>query len=225
MLYVFSCPTCLVPFVLSCLVPCIISCPMCLVPYMLSCFAYLVPFVLSCLAPRATHALVPHVPRSLRALGPRALHTLVLYMPRALRAFFPYVPQPNVLLCFTCLTCCCTSRILCLAHSGAARASNSMYPCAPRPSLASGVSSLTCSYASHSCSFYALCLLYFRCFSYLRFLQSGLRLIIVIDSNKDTLNINNINTLYPLRVATYVKNEFQNLQKGIKSNRRGLGYF
>ena len=35
-------------------------------------------------------------------------------------------------------------------------------------------------------------------------------LIIVIDSNKDTLNINNINTLYPLRMATYVKNESQN---------------
>ena len=45
-------------------------------------------------------------------------------------------------------------------------------------------------------------------------------LVIVIDSNKDTLNINDINTLYPLRVATYVKNEFQNLQKGFKSNWR-----
>ena len=46
----------------------------------------------------------------------------------------------------------------------------------------------------------------------------------VIDSTKDTLNINDINKLYPLRVATYVKNEFQNLQTGFKSNWRGLGY-
>ena len=46
----------------------------------------------------------------------------------------------------------------------------------------------------------------------------------MIDSSKDTLNINDINTLYPLRIATYIKNEFQNLQTGFKSNRRGLGY-
>ena len=51
------------------------------------------------------------------------------------------------------------------------------------------------------------------------FLQSGIRLIIVIDSSKDTHNINDISTLYPLRVATYVKSEFQNLQTGFKNNR------
>ena len=34
----------------------------------------------------------------------------------------------------------------------------------------------------------------------------------MIDSSKDTLNINDINTSYLLRIATYVKNEFQNLQ-------------
>ena len=50
-------------------------------------------------------------------------------------------------------------------------------------------------------------------------------LIIGIDSNKDTLNINNINTLYPLRVATYVKNEFQNLQTGFKATGVGLVMF
>ena len=43
------------------------------------------------------------------------------------------------------------------------------------------------------------------------------------DTNKDRLNINDINTLYPLRVAKYIKNEFQNLQKGFDSNWRGLG--
>ena len=59
---------------------------------------------------------------------------------------------------------------------------------------------------------------------YPSFLQSGLKLIIVINSNKDTLNINDINTLCPVRVAAYVKNEFQNLQTGFKSNSRGLGY-
>ena len=46
----------------------------------------------------------------------------------------------------------------------------------------------------------------------------------MIDRNKDTLNINDINTLHPLRRTTYVKNGFQNIQKGFKSNGRGLGY-
>ena len=63
-----------------------------------------------------------------------------------------------------------------------------------------------------SCSFHALYLLCFGYFSYLSFLQSGLRLIILIDSSKDIRNINDVNTLHPLRIATYVKNEFQNLQ-------------
>ena len=52
----------------------------------------------------------------------------------------------------------------------------------------------------------------FWCFSYLIFLQSRLGLIIVIDNSKDTLNINDIDTLYPLRVAKYVKIELQNLE-------------
>ena len=39
-----------------------------------------------------------------------------------------------------------------------------------------------------------------------------------------TFNIKDVNALYPLRVATYVKNEFQNLQQGFESNRRGIGY-
>ena len=46
----------------------------------------------------------------------------------------------------------------------------------------------------------------------------------MIDSSKDALNINNINTLYPLRVAKYVKSEFKNLKTGFKRNRRELGY-
>ena len=47
-------------------------------------------------------------------------------------------------------------------------------------------------------------------------------LVIVIDKNKDIFNINDINTLYALRVAKYVKNEFENLQdlKGFKINER-----
>ena len=46
----------------------------------------------------------------------------------------------------------------------------------------------------------------------------------MIDSSKDTLNINDTNGLCPLRIATFVKNEFQNLHTRFKSNRRGLGY-
>ena len=45
----------------------------------------------------------------------------------------------------------------------------------------------------------------------------------MIDSSKDTLNIDDINTLYPLQAARNVKNEFPNLQTRFKSNRRGLG--
>ena len=55
-------------------------------------------------------------------------------------------------------------------------------------------------------------------------LESVLRLIILIDSSKDTLSINDINTFYALLIATYVKNEFKNLQEGFTFNRRGLGY-
>ena len=72
-----------------------------------------------------------------------------------------------------------------------------------------------------SSSVHGLC---FWCFSCLSVLQSGISLIIVIDSSKDTLYINDIDTLYPLRVAKYVKNEFQNLQTRFKSNRGRLGY-
>ena len=47
----------------------------------------------------------------------------------------------------------------------------------------------------------------------------------MIDSNKDTLNINDTNTLYPQRVVTYVKNQFQNLQTEFTSNRGGFVMF
>ena len=145
----------------------VLSCLTCLVPYVLSCLTCLVPCMLSCLT-----CLAPYVSFALRAL-----HLTCLV--------------PNMLSCLTCLTCCCTSRVFCLACSQAARASNSFCSCAPRPSLASGgLMHLV------SCSFHVLCLLYFCCFSYLSFLQSRLRLIIVIYSNKDTININDIITLY-----------------------------
>ena len=55
-----------------------------------------------------------------------------------------------------------------------------------------------------SCSFHTLCFLCICCFSYLCFLQFGLRFIIVVDSSKDTLSINQINTLYLLLTATVV---------------------
>ena len=220
--YLLSCPTCsrallaLVPRALRPLVPYVLSC---LVPYVLSCL--MCPKC--CRASRASCAMCCRASRVSCPTCSRALHGSRPTYIFSLRALCLTCLVPNVLSCFACLTCCCTSRVLCLAYSRAAHASNSMCSCPPRPSLASGVSSRTCSYACHFCSFHALCLLYFCCVSYLNFLQSGLRLIIVIGS-KDTLNINDINTLYPLRVATYVKNEFQNLQKGFKSNRRGLGY-
>ena len=148
--YVLSCPTCFAP--------CVLSCPMCLELYVLSCPTSLVSNVLSyprasfLTCSRALRALVPYVSHALRAFVPhvsRVLRALVPHVPCALRAscFMCFVPY--VFSCLTWLTCCCTSRVLCLAYSRAARVSNSTCSCAPRPSVASGVSCLTCSYASH----------------------------------------------------------------------------
>ena len=227
---------------LRALVPYVLSCPACLVPYVpyvLSCLTYLVPNVLSCLTclvpmcSRASRALCPTCFRVLRAACltcscvshtscptcSRAVHALVPHVPCALRAFCLTCLVSNVLSCVTYLRCSCTSCVFCLACIGAG--SNSTFSFALRPSLALGVSK--CMHLMSS-SFHASCLLCFCCFSRLNFQQPGLRLIIVIDSSKDTLNINDINTLYPLRIASYVKNEFQNLQTGFESNRRGLGY-
>ena len=100
--------------------------------------------------PLALRALAPCVPRAQRASHltcPRTSRALVPYVPRALSAFCLTCLVPNVLSCLTCLTCSCISGVLCLACSRAA--SNSMCSFAPRPSLASGVLSVTCSYVSH----------------------------------------------------------------------------
>ena len=89
---------------------------------------------------RALRALVSHVPRDLRALVlfvPLALRVLVFYMLRTLRALVPHMFY--VLLYLTCLVPCAFSYCSCPTCS-----------CAPHSSLASGVSSLTCLYASHA---------------------------------------------------------------------------
>ena len=191
----------LVPYVLSCLtclVPYVLSCLTCLVPYLLSCLTCLVPYVLSC--PTCLTCLVPYVPCALRASCHSVLVSQVSY----------------VLLYLTSLVPCVFSGISCFE----------LYVLLSSSSLTCFRSFKPKNALIHlmSCSFHALCLLCFLCFSYLYFLQPGLRSIIVIDSSKDTLNNNDINTLYPLRGATYLKNEFQNLQTGFKRNRRGLGY-
>ena len=46
----------------------------------------------------------------------------------------------------------------------------------------------------------------------------------LIICRKDTLNVNDVNTLYSLRVAKYNKNEFQNFQD-LKESRKGLVKF
>ena len=150
----------------------------------------------------------------------RALRALIPHMLCALRALVPCVPRAlRALLCSTCSHVSYALRVLELLVSRTLRA------------LVLLVSHLLQVFQAKrtlmpliSCSFHALCLLYVCCFSYLCCLQSGLRLIIVIDNNKDTFNINDINTLYPLRVALHVKNEFRDLQKWFKSNQRGFGY-
>ena len=83
---------------------------------------YLVPYVLSC------------------------LKCIVPYMLSYLTCLVSYVLRAS---CLMCLTCSCTSHVLGLASSRAAPALNSTGSCSSCPSLASGVSSLTWSHASH----------------------------------------------------------------------------
>ena len=84
-------------------------------------------------AQRALPTLSPHTPHAPCALRTSCHTCLVSY----------------VFSCLSCLMWSSTSCVLCLTCSRAARASNSTCFCPPRLSLASGVSRLTCSYASH----------------------------------------------------------------------------
>ena len=182
--------------------------------------------------------LMPHAPRALRASCPtcsRGLRALCTTCPRALSALCLtcLVPYMSFALPASCKTYSRVSRVigaLVPQMSFALRVLGLLVPWTLRALLLLIQHLLQVFQPYHtlihhmSCSFHALCLLCFCCFSCLRFLQSGLRLIIRIDSSKVTLNINDINTLYPLRIAIYVKNEFQNLQTGFKNNWRGLGY-
>ena len=186
-----------------------------------------VPFILLC--PTHSQVLCALVPRVLHALMPYVPHPYVLFASPLICSHAPCpssCPTCSCMLCTLCLTCSCafcltcqmcscTSGVLHLACLWAACALNSMCSFAPRPSLVQLFQTWHALMHLMSCRFDALCFLYFCYFSYLSFLRSGLRLIIVIDSNKDTLNTNDIN---PLWVATYIKNEFQHFKKGFKSN-------
>ena len=91
--------------------------------------------------PLAFRAPVPHMPRVIRAPVfdvPRALRALVSHVLRTLRSFVPHVSY--VLLYLTRLVLCIFS---------CSRASCRTCSFAPHPSLSSGVSSLTYSYASY----------------------------------------------------------------------------
>ena len=144
---------------------------------------------------------VPYVLTVTRRLS--GLCTLVLHVPLyhtnscALRALCPTCSHALRVLCYTCSH---ASRALChMCYRG-------LRVLCPTCSRALHALRLTCLLPHVSC---ALCVLGVSisrtlCFSCLSFLQSGLRLIVVIDKNKDRVNINNINLLYPW----YVKNEF-----------------
>ena len=133
---------------------------------------------------------VPYVLTVTRML--RALCTLVLHVP----LYHTYSCASRAL----CHTCSHASRALChTCYRG-------LHALCPTCSRALHALCLTCLLPYVSCVLCVLGLSVSRalCFSCLSFLQSGLRLIIVIDKNKDRVNINNINLSYPL----YVKNEF-----------------
>ena len=106
--------------------------------------------------PRVLRALVPYMPRALRALVSRALRASVPQVPLLIRLLVLDVPHalsvlvPYVLSCFTCIVYSCTSRVLRLAFSCAARASCRTRSFAPHLSLASDVSSLTYLYACYT---------------------------------------------------------------------------
>ena len=132
------------------------------VPYMLSCATCLVPYVLSC-----PKCLLPHVPRALRAFVlscPTCLTCLVSLMLSCLTCLLPYVTRAKrAVVSLTCRRCSCSPRVLCLACFRAG--SNSTCSFAPRPSLASGVSSacISCLLAfSVSCAFVALAISIFN---------------------------------------------------------------
>ena len=155
---------------------------------------------------------MPYVPTVTRML--RALSTLVLHVPLyhtyscASRALCPTCSHASRA---SCLMCSHVSRALCHTCSHASRALchtcyRGLHALCPTCSRALHALRLTCLLPYVSCVLCVLELSVSRalCFSCLSFLQSGLRLIIVIDKNKDRVNINNINLSYPL----YVKNEF-----------------
>ena len=227
--WVLPCPTCFMPYVSSCLTG--------LDRYMLSRLTCLLPYVSRVLVPPCHTCFVLHLlscPTFLALYVPRDIRTprgLVLYMSRDILTLVPHVPRPlrvfcimcleaNVLSCFTCLTALaphclklCVSSICLKLYVLFCSLSLTCFKC-------SKSNMLSCM----SCLVAFMCLLCFCSFNYLSFLQSRLRLITVLDRNKDTPNLNYINTLYPLRIATCVKNEFQNLQTGFQSNRGGFGW-
>ena len=113
-----------------------------LVPYVYRTVSAPLPHVLC-----AIRAFIISVPRALRALLSRvscALRVPVSHVSRALSTLMPYVFS-----CLTCHNCSCTSPVLYLAFSCATCTLYRTCCFAPPPSLASGVSSLTYSYASH----------------------------------------------------------------------------
>ena len=99
-LYMLSCPTCLVPDVPSCptwLVSYVPSCLTCLVPYVLSCPTYLVPYVLSCLT-----CLVPYVLWSLTCFVPYVLSSPSCFLSYVLSCLVLYVRHALLAPCTTC---------------------------------------------------------------------------------------------------------------------------
>ena len=234
--------------------PCVLPCPTCFMPYVSSFLTGLVPYIpralhaLASHVPPALHASCPtcfHATRASFLTFSRALRSspstclvtyvllvvscstcLVTYLFSCLMCLVHYVPFA---LCVSRQTCSRVSRIL------PALAPHCLKLCVSSICLKLYVLfcslSLTCFKCSKSnmlscmsCLVAFMSLLCFCWFNYLSFLQSRLRLITVLDRNKDTPNLNYINTLYPLRIATCVKNEFQNLQTGFQSNRGGFGW-
>ena len=130
--------TCLVLYVLSCLMY-LVFCVPCVLSHVLMCSGAPNNLCLTCCL-----ALRTSCPKFSRFLLALASHALILDESCTLLTIVPYVLSH-----LKCLTSSSTSYILCLKRFCATRASYPTCSSAPCPLLDSGVSSLTCSYVSH----------------------------------------------------------------------------
>ena len=146
---------------------------------------------------------MPYVLSCLTCLLPYVLSCLTRLMPYVLSCCM--CPVSYLLSCLTRLTCLMPSRILRVSRLACHLPYMPWVWCASSQT-SSRVLCVLCVVVPHVfCTFRVLGMLVARPLCALVLLVLHL-----------LLNINDMNTLYPLRIGTYVKNEFENIQKVLK---------